>query len=214
MKNNKNKLTAISILSIIIILLLVLIGIYGVESYKPYDTKHDNIVQDEENDINNSSDTACSEVCPVITNRPEGWSVSEFTSDVNVISFDDSLNYVNGTVVLYYSFNDCPWCYDGFPVFKDVANTYDVDWYYVDVQREERSADNDTYKELLNIFSSECDDTLYMPFAVFIKDGKIIGSNTGTVSSHQISDDELPVINSEQKEELKQIYISLFEEIR
>lgn len=162
---------------------------------------------------NKKEDTACSNTCKVVFNRPDDWKVSKYTSDVNVISFEDSLNYVNNTVVLYYSFNDCPWCYDGFPIFKEIANTYDADWYYVDVKREERDKNNDTYKELLNIFSSECEDTIYMPFTVFIKNGKIIGSNTGTVSSHQISDDKLPVINSEQKEELRQIYINLFEEM-
>ena len=196
-KNKINSYKNINTLKLLVVILIVLAIVLIVFS-----------------NFNEPADTACSDTCEVVLNRSDTCKVSKYTEDVNVISFEDSLNYIDGTAVLYYSFDDCPWCYDGFPVFKEVANTYDIEWYYVNTTRNERTDDNPTYLKLLNIFSSECEGKIYMPFTVFIKDGKIIGSNTGTVSSHQTVNGKLPVINSKQKEELKQIYIKLFEKLK
>lgn len=48
-------------------------------------------------------------------------------------------------------------------------------------------------------------------FFVVIKDGKILGSNTGTVEDHGKIEGELPIITDEQASRLRNIYISLYE---
>lgn len=133
--------------------------------------------------------------------------------DMTIISFDDSLNYLNDTVALFYSFDNCPWCYDAIQVLNNVYKDYSVPTYYVEVERDERVDENSTYQVLIEKFSSEIEDKMYVPFFVVLKDGVVLGSNTGTVEDHIKVDGVLPIINEEQKIRLADIYTSLYNKI-
>lgn len=168
---------------------------------------------------NNEVINACGindETCDTEENpRGENFSVKSLLSEnVNVISFDESLTKIEEekAVVLFYSFDDCPWCYDAWPVFYEVAKNYkDINFYYVNVSRDERVDGNETYDYLKELFNQE---KIYIPFVAFVKDGQLGWYNVATVESHVVENDILPLINEEQKEELKNIYTEYFEDMQ
>lgn len=145
----------------------------------------------------------------------ERGSVKSLVSDnVEILTLKESLDYLDGTAVLFFSFDDCPWCYDAWPVMEQVWHNYNIPLYYVSVERSERVDENKDYQTLLSKVSSEVDGKIYIPFALFLYNGEIIGSNTGTVEGHEFVDNELPLITDEQKSQLTEIYKTLFDEVQ
>lgn len=128
-----------------------------------------------------------------------------------VISFDDSLNHLDETVALFYSFDNCPWCYDAIQVLNGIYRNYNMPTYYVEVSRDERVDGNKTYEHLKEKFSSQIEEKMYIPFFVVLKDGEVVGSNTGTVEDHVKEGDVLPIMTDEQKYKLSDIYNSLYQ---
>ena len=128
-----------------------------------------------------------------------------------IISLDTSITLLDSTVALFFSFDDCPWCYDAIQVLNEVYKNYKIPTYYVDLTREERVIENPSYQVLYNKIKDEVGEKMYVPFFVVIKDGKILGSNTGTVENHGKIEGELPIITDEQASRLRNIYISLYE---
>lgn len=159
------------------------------------------------------------EECESETSNPRGenFSVKNLLSDdVQVISFDESLTKIEEekAVVLFYSFDDCPWCYDAWPIFYEVAKEYTekISFYYVNVSRDERVDGNETYETLKMLFNEE---KIYIPYVAFIKDGQLGWSNVATVEDHIINEGGiLPLISEEQSNRLKAIYKEYFEELQ
>lgn len=144
----------------------------------------------------------------------ERGSVKDLVSDnVEILTLKESLDYLDKTCVLFYSFDDCPWCYDAWPVIEKVWHNYDVPLYYVSVERDERVDENEDYQTLLAKVKDEVGEKVYMPFALFLSNGQIVGSNTGTVEGHEMTDDGLPLITDEQKSQLEEIYNLLFKQL-
>ena len=94
--------------------------------------------------------------------------------------------------VFYIGHDYCAWCMDLFPVLMDVINEYDLTVIYVNDAEE---FDKGIFES--NIFSSFIDNfydyleydenyekELYVPFVVFVREGKVIFSNIGTVDNH------------------------------
>lgn len=161
------------------------------------------------------SQAACDSRTENCDSTERGSVKEEIPSYVQQITLNESLEYLNETAVLFFSFDDCPWCYDAWPVINDVWKNYNVPLYYVSVERDERDDTNEDYQKLVEFVKDELteEQKIYMPFALFIKDGKIVGSNTGTVEGQQMIDDELPLITDEQKTELTEIYTKLFDKL-
>lgn len=136
------------------------------------------------------------------------------SNNVEIITLKESLDLLDDTAVLFFSFDDCPWCYDAWPIIEKVWREYKIPLYYVSIERTERDSTNPDYQTLYEKVKSEVEDKVYMPFALFLYNGEIIGSNTGTVEGHEITNDGLPLMTNEQKKELENIYKKLFEEIR
>lgn len=139
------------------------------------------------------------------------------TSDVldknmEIITWDESIKYLDSTVALFFSFENCPWCYDAIQVLNDIYSNHSIKTYYVKVERDERVDENETYQKLLDKFSAVVGEKMYMPFFVVLKDGEIVGSNTGTIEDHQKVEGVLPEISVEQKALLANIYDSLYAE--
>lgn len=140
-----------------------------------------------------------------------GSTADVLDSDMNIITFDESLNYLDDTAALFYSFDDCPWCYDAIQVLNIVYKDYKIPTYYVEVKRGERAEENETYQKLIEKYANEIGDKMYIPFFVVLQNGEIVGSNTGTVEGHTKISNVLPLINNKQKEELENIYRNLYE---
>lgn len=113
------------------------------------------------------------------------------TVNWEVISFDEAMNHWNDdSAILFYGFNDCPYCTAAKPVLGAVSynNNDAVSIYYVDVAREERVEGNSTYDLTVEHFREFLkSDKMYVPYVAFIKEGRILGCWTGTVDSHDLS---------------------------
>lgn len=144
--------------------------------------------------------------------RPDEWKVSDlFNDDVVVYTMDEILAEFDKTAIIFYSFEDCPWCYDALPVLLDVIRDEDIKVFYVAATREERVEGNPSYDKTMEFFKDEVGEKMYIPFCAFLKDGVIVGSHTGTVEGHNAK--ETP-IDQQQKEELYQIYQNLYHLIK
>lgn len=131
--------------------------------------------------------------------------------EMAIINLDTSVTMLDSTVALFFSFDDCPWCYDAIQVLNGIYKNYKIPTYYVDLSREERVKENPSYQVLYEKIKDEVGEIMYVPFFVVIKDGEILGSNTGTVEDHGKIEGELPIMTEEQASKLHDIYVSLYE---
>lgn len=141
--------------------------------------------------------------------RPNNFSVQDLAESENLreISFNEVLNEIYGTKVLFLSFDDCPYCYDALPILKGVANTYGIEVVYVKVDREERKDGNETYDALRTLLGNmTSEEKTYIPCVIFVNDGGITYVHEGTVESQIEENGEVPVLTKDQKSELKEIY--------
>lgn len=137
-----------------------------------------------------------------------------------------------GTSIIYFGFPECPWCRNLVPVLIDVANDYGTSISYFnalsirDVKHLEDGkivTDQEGTKEyykIVDLLRNELGEyeglndsyikRLYFPTVVFIKDGKIIGVYTGTVSSQK---DPYKALTKKQRKELVKKLEKYFDEI-
>ena len=152
--------------------------------------------------------------CDMECERVERGSTKDLIQDmVPVLSLDESIEFLDKTGVLFYSFDSCPWCYDALPVLLEEFKLHSIPVYYVDLKKEDRSEDNPSYVKLLEKVKDEVDGKVFVPFALFLNEGKIVGSHTGTTNDHVIVDGNLPAISEKQKLELGEIYETLFKKL-
>ena len=149
--------------------------------------------------------------CDMECERVERGSTKDLIQDmVPVLLLEEAVEYLDKTCVLFFSFESCPWCYDALPVMLDEFKIHKAPLYYVDLKKEERSEDNPSYVKLLEKVKSEVDGKVFVPFALFLNEGNIVGSHTGTTNDHVIVDGNLPAISDKQKLELGETYEKLF----
>ena len=131
------------------------------------------------------------------------------------ISLLESLDYAKETVILFYSFTDCPYCIEARPILEEVLEGSDIPVYYVDVAREERNVDNENYLAVYNHFKDIIEgqgyDKIYMPSVFFIKDGEVLGMHVGTVDNHNPKE---ALMNETQVAELSTIYTNYYNNIK
>lgn len=147
---------------------------------------------------------------------------------------DKILEVLDNSGVIYFGFDECPWCRNALPVLIEAAsqtNTKEI--YYFDLKDErdelklnedgtietekEMSADYkkiyDAMKDSLSVYEGLNDDSkkrIYAPTIVFVKNGQIIGMHEGTVESQM--DSSIP-LTTDQKIELKAIYEKNMKEV-
>lgn len=155
----------------------------------------------------------------------------KINTDVNIVykTEDEIVDIIkDGTGVIYFGYPSCPWCRNAVPVLLDALGESSLEEvYYLDVKdiRDTKILDangkiitkkNGTsgyYKivevlyDYLDIYDGLNDDKikrLYVPSVVFVKNGTVVLMHTDTVLSQK--DPYIP-LNSEQKQELKDIYL-------
>ena len=131
------------------------------------------------------------------------------------------------TGVIYFGFPECPWCRRTLPVFLDAISEYDIDKIYyfnaLSIRDKKHLDENNNIitdkegteeyyklvallKDVLGPYNGLNDPNikrLYFPTYVFVKDGKIIGTQIGSVDSYTSTKEDMTL---EQKQELKQIF--------
>ncbi|MCM1052967.1 MAG: thioredoxin family protein [Ruminococcus sp.] len=144
------------------------------------------------------------------------------------------------TGVIYVGANWCPWCRNAIPVLFESAKSNKVKTiYYLNIDDEKDTFEikddklvktkegSKEYYELLDVLNDELDEytltsknktyetgekRIYMPFVVFFKDGKIVGSKTGTVSLNE-GQTKYDAMTNNQHKELLDTYNNLFKKI-
>lgn len=140
----------------------------------------------------------------------------------------------SGTGVIYFGFPECPWCRNAIPILFESAKEAGIDTiYYFNAYsiRDKKHLDENgnvivddegtsEYKKLvellydyLDVYDGLKDDSikrLYFPTVIFIKDGEVIGSHTGTVSTQT---DPIKPLNKSEKGKLKDIYLEYMHQI-
>lgn len=118
--------------------------------------------------------------------------------------------------VYYMGYLDCPWCQDAVPILEEAAKEKGVYVNYVAIRDTSHNITfDDKAKEQFFSWASKSlpkDDkgepTLYVPFVIVMKDGKIIQTHDGTVKGHDANKRDL---TEKEKDALKDIYKKMIE---
>ena len=141
---------------------------------------------------------------------------------------DKIMEVIESEGIIYFGFDECPWCRNALPVLIEAAKEKEIkEIYYYDIKdfRDELELKEDgtietikekseDYKKIyealydsLNVYDGLNDDSikrLYAPTVFFIKNGKVVLMHESTVESQ--TDSSVPMSES-QRQELKDIYI-------
>lgn len=118
--------------------------------------------------------------------------------------------------IIVFGFKSCDWCQTAIIHINDVAREKGYGKImYLDIKdmRDNLSSnEHEKYLELYQTIKEEIGNPpkIYAPTVIVVKNGKIIGSHEGTLSEHQKIDGNLPQLNNDQIDKLKEIYRSFF----
>jgi thiol-disulfide isomerase/thioredoxin len=139
-------------------------------------------------------------------------------------TYEEVEQVLEGTGVIYLGYPQCPWCRNLVPTLIEAAKKVNVTKiYYINMYNERNilslneEGEIITEKEgtegylslveklndILPVYEGLNDDTIkriYVPFVIFVKNGKIIGTHSGTVESQE---DPYIALSEEQQTELK-----------
>ena len=147
------------------------------------------------------------------------------------ITMEESLRFYeeDGTGIVLYSYDTCPWCNRAVPILNEIAKEKNVQIYYVDIYEDEMMKDKsvDERKEIvdrlyadldsilkkeLNEQTGEMEPALYVPLVVAVRNGKIVDSHESLVESFHLESNS-DQMNEDQKEELRGIYRKLIDSV-
>ncbi|MBP3635266.1 MAG: hypothetical protein J6J17_02240 [Bacilli bacterium] len=123
------------------------------------------------------------------------------------ISADAAIDLLEkGTGILYLGYPKCPWCQDLIPLLNKAAKDNNIgSIYYIEKFFDMRpdKVENPKYQEEYNKIIKYIDeyeikinekikedDIIKVPLVLFVKNGKIIGYQKGTISGHEITKNE------------------------
>jgi predicted bacteriocin transport accessory protein len=133
---------------------------------------------------------------------------------IKYLTEDEIIDFLeNGTGILYFGYNTCPWCRNSVPILIDTVRKNNIDTiYYADVHKLNLSSIEKLY-EILDSYleeNSEGKKVIAVPDVYFIKEGTIIGHHLGTVDSFH---NPYNGMSDSEKQELESIYQELIEEM-
>lgn len=136
-------------------------------------------------------------------------------NDVIYLNEKETLDFLNNeTGILYFGYNTCPWCRNVVSVLVETAQENNQKIYYVDSNKLDLKSINDELFTILDDYlmsDEEGNKVLALPDVYFVKEGKIIGHHIGTVDGYN---NPYKKMTDSQKQELKNIYQQLIEEMR
>lgn len=142
----------------------------------------------------------------------------DLVDDDNVYEYAVYDNVVDtiegGTGIIYLGFSSCALCKEVVPVLDEVAKDKNVDsilYYDFKDIRDNNTSEYQALVELLYDYINEDDDgnkRITAPTVIFVRDGSIIDVYVGSINS-----DSEEVITASQKEELKDYFADLIDEM-
>lgn len=172
-----------------------------------------------------------------LTTLPTDMSAYMFLDDPDhvfeEVTTEESLKlFVNGTGIVIYSYETCPWCNRVMPVLNEAAKAKGVKVFYVNIYSDafmqlsnQKKSDQiqALYTCLDPILDREKDETtgkekpvMQVPEVVAVKDGKITAHHMGIVDGFKLDPDKLSEyqVSKSQVKELKNIYLELIDSIK
>ncbi len=131
------------------------------------------------------------------------------------ISMDEALSFFNDKKdgILYFGYEQCPYCQQAKPILAKVAKSSDKTVYYVKVRDDQKNLlYTDEQREQLSQYigkymqENEDEDNklwLYVPLVLSVKKGEAIKGHEGTLKNHDASKREM---TKKEKKKLKRIY--------
>lgn len=147
--------------------------------------------------------------------------------------YDQLFEVLEGTGVIYLGYPECPWCRNLVPVLIDASKKVSLGRIYYMNMKEERNVLKQTedgiitekegtegyqklvekLEEVLPTYEGLDDESIkriYVPMVIFVRDGKIVATHTGTLDSQE---DPYQALTEEQVSELKDILVDAMLEI-
>ena len=136
-------------------------------------------------------------------------------ADFQEITFTESLRLFSekGSGILYFGYDNCPFCERAVPMLNEAALETGVSVYYVDVYGVFQPTRKE-FDELMGyvdealIEDEDGGKSFFVPLILGIKNGEITGHHVALVDGFTIENDESQM-NDAQKEELKNIYLDI-----
>ncbi|MBQ9822915.1 MAG: hypothetical protein IJM63_00335 [Solobacterium sp.] len=141
--------------------------------------------------------------------------IGEEIADFQEITFKESIRLFSekGSGILYFGYDNCPWCERAVPLLNEAALETGVTVYYVDVYGPFQPT-KEQFDELLDyieetlIEDDKGEKAFFVPAVIGIKNGEITGSHVSLLSDFTIEDEESQ-LSDEQKKKLKEIYLDI-----
>ena len=115
----------------------------------------------------------------------------------------------NDSFIAFFGYTGCTYCQDLLPVLNAVVTDYKVPVVYDDVTKDDFGGDE--YNKIitrLDAFLKENEEgkkELYVPFVIIVKNGKVVYTHLGTISSH---DAHQRPLNEDETKKIKADLIS------
>ncbi len=137
-------------------------------------------------------------------------------------TYEEVYDVLENTGVIYLGYPECPWCRNLVPTLIDAAKKVSINKiYYINMYEERNKLSLDEngniitekegtegyrnlvekLKDVLPVYEGLNDESIkriYVPLVIFVKDGEIIATHSGTVSSQE--DPYIPLTEEQQKE--------------
>lgn len=135
-------------------------------------------------------------------------------------AFDEAIHFFKEgkTGVLYFGFEDCPWCQEAVPILKEVASEFGKEVIYIQTRDTDRNIlyTDEQKQEIMpyiDQYMSDNDEgqrTLFVPCVVVVKDGQAIAGHVGTVDGHDAHERQM---SRQEQAQLKKVYEEMFEKL-
>lgn len=143
------------------------------------------------------------------------------SAQLEPISFDDAIRFFTDkkSGLLYFGFENCPWCQEAVPVLEEAAWVNDIPIHYIQTRDAEGTLlYTDKQKEeilpYIKNYMSNNDEgvlTLYVPLVLVIRDGEVAAGHVGTVDDHDAHE---RTMTEEEKQELMIIYEKMIDQLK
>ncbi len=130
----------------------------------------------------------------------------------------------NDSFAFIVFYEGCLWCAEAKPVFFEIAKEEDIDVYYMNfshIWENEQNEDYDLYCQNYDILMKYLDSLLvedddgerglWVPEAVFVKNGVVVDGHCGTVDTH---DPYESLMTEDEANQLRDYYRKGFERMR
>lgn len=117
--------------------------------------------------------------------------------------------------ILYWGYENCPWCRETKPILQKVAKEKGAKVHYIQTEQGLSDSEKEVMKDFLKEYSdiyitSDGVFHFYVPTLMIIKDGKVSSVHMGTVESHDATERKM---TESESEEVEKIYKELISEV-